>query len=312
MRAFVLTSSGAPPVPREDLPAPSPGADELLVRVRASSINPVDNATAAGLLEGMFEHEFPVVLGRDYAGVVEELGSRVTGYAPGDEVFGFLPHANPTVHDGSWAELIVVPEHNFVARVPSGIDLAPAGATPLAGITAMTAIDALEIGDGDVVLIVGAAGGVGSFAVQLAAHAGATVIAPGFPEDEDYLRELGVSEPLERDGDVAATVRERHPEGIDALLDVVSYGPDEFGPHASLLKEDGRGASPLGAAGDGPGRTNVMAVPSPENIERLAGLLADGTLTVPVQDRYELAQAGEGLRALAETHTQGKLAIDVG
>jgi NADPH:quinone reductase-like Zn-dependent oxidoreductase len=260
----------------------------------------------------MFEHEFPVVLGRDYAGVVEELGSRVTGYAPGDEVFGFLPHANPTVHDGSWAELIVVPEHNFVARVPSGIDLAPAGATPLAGITAMTAIDALEIGDGDVVLIVGAAGGVGSFAVQLAAHAGATVIAPGFPEDEDYLRELGVSEPLERDGDVAATVRERHPEGIDALLDVVSYGPDEFGPHASLLKEDGRGASPLGAAGDGPGRTNVMAVPSPENIERLAELLADGTLTVPVQDRYELAQAGEGLRALAETHTQGKLAIDVG
>jgi NADPH2:quinone reductase len=107
-------------------------------------------------------------------------------------------------------------------------------------------------------------------------------------------------------------VLERHPEGIDALLDVVSYGPDEFGPHASLLKEDGRGASPLGAAGDGPGRTNVMAVPSPENIERLAGLLADGTLTVPVQDRYELAQAGEGLRALAETHTQGKLAIDVG
>lgn len=308
----MLTSSGAPPVPREDLPAPSPGADELLVRVRASSINPVDNATAAGLLEGMFEHEFPVVLGRDYAGVVEELGSRVTGYAPGDEVFGFLPHANPTVHDGSWAELIVVPEHNFVARVPSGIDLAPAGATPLAGITAMTAIDALEIGDGDVVLIVGAAGGVGSFAVQLAAHAGATVIAPGFPEDEDYLRELGVSEPLERDGDVAAAVRERHPEGVDALLDVVSYGPDEFGTHASLLKEDGRGASPLGAAGDGPGRTNVMAVPSPENIERLAGLLADGTLTVPVQDRYELAQAGEGLRALAETHTQGKLAIDVG
>jgi NADPH:quinone reductase len=312
MRAFVQSASGASPALRDDFPARRPGADQVLVRVRASSVNPVDNAIAAGMLEGMFEHEFPVVLGRDYAGVVEEVGSGVTTYAPGDEVFGFLRHAKPTVHDGSWAELIVVPEDNFVAHAPSGVDLAAAGATPLAGITAMTAIDALEIGDGDAVLIVGAAGGVGSFAVQLAAHAGATVIAPGLPEDEGYLRELGATELLDRDGDVPAAVRERHPEGIDALLDLVSYSPEQFDAYGSLLTAGGRGASPLSAAGDGTGRTNVMGVASPENIERLARLLADGTLKVPVQDRYPLAQAGEGLQALAGTHTQGKLAIDVG
>ena len=80
------------------------------MRVQASSVNPVDAAIAAGMLSGMVEHEFPVVLGRDYAGVVEQVGSGVTRYAAGDDVFGYVPHANPAVHDGSWTELIVVPE----------------------------------------------------------------------------------------------------------------------------------------------------------------------------------------------------------
>jgi NADPH:quinone reductase len=311
VKAFVLTESGAPPELRDDHPAPTPAADELLVRVLASSINPVDNAIAAGMLEGMVEHEYPVVLGRDYAGVVEEAASGVTGYAPGEEVFGFVPYANPTVHDGSWTELIVVPEGGFVGRIPSGIDRAAAGVTPLAGISAMTSVDALELAEGDVVLIAGAAGGVGSFAVQLAARAGATVVAPGLREDEDYLRDLGATDLLDRGADVPAAVRERYPDGIDALLDLVSYSPDEFDAYAALLRDGGRGASTISAAGNGSGRTNAMAVPSHENIERLAGLLADGTLKVPVQHRYPLSEAGEGLRALIGTHTQGKLAIDV-
>src|SRR3954471_23051971 len=105
VKAFVLTSFDAPPEMREDLPAPRPSELQVLVRVHASSANPVDNAIAAGMVREMVEHEFPVVLGRDYAGVVEEVGSGVTRYAPGDEVYGFVRHANPTVHDGSWAEL---------------------------------------------------------------------------------------------------------------------------------------------------------------------------------------------------------------
>src|SRR5215207_4229997 len=310
MRAIVLESFESSPALRE-VPTPQIAPNELLVRVRASSANPVDGAIAAGMMSGMVEHEFPVVLGRDYAGVVELAGSDVTRYAEGEEVYGFLPAANPTVHDGTWAELIVVPEDTFVARKPAGVELSVAGAAPLAGITAMSALDALGVSEGDTVLVVGANGGVGSFAVQLAANAGATVIAPGLPEDEEYLREIGVDEVLERDVDVAALVHKRYPEGIEALLDLVSYAPEGFDTHAEALKDDGRGASSLSAAGEGSGRHNVGAVPSPENLERLGRLLEDGTLRVPIQKTYSLDQAGEALRALGAAHTQGKRAIQV-
>jgi NADPH:quinone reductase-like Zn-dependent oxidoreductase len=307
MRAVALDALGTPPALREDLPAPTPAASEVLVRVHASSANPVDGAIAAGMLSGMFEHEFPVVLGRDYAGVVEQAGADVSRYAAGDEVYGFVPHAAPTVHDGSWAELIAVSE-GASAPLPAGVDLTTAGAAALTGVTALLAVDALELSEGDAVLVVGAAGGVGSLAVQLAAHAGATVVAPALPEDEEYLRGLGVAELVARDGDVAAAVRERQPDGVDAVLDLVSYAPGAFD---AALKADGRVASPNSAAGDGPGRTNVLAVSSTDNLERLAALLADGTLRVPIQDTHELAQAADALGALSASHTRGKLAIRV-
>jgi NADPH:quinone reductase len=257
------------------------------------------------------EHEFPIVLGRDYAGVVEQVGAGVTRYVVGDEVFGFVLHANPTVHEGSWAELVVVPEDIQVAPAPASAPLDVAGAAPLSGITALLSVDALEVSEGDTVLVVGATGGVGSLAVQLFAHAGATLIAPALPEDEEYLRDLGASEVLDRNADTAAAVRERYPDGVDALLDVVSYGPDDFNSNAAVLKDGGRGASPVSAAGDGPGRTNLMAVPSPEHLERLAQLLDAGILRVHIQRSYPLERAGEGLEALGATHTQGKFGIQV-
>jgi NADPH:quinone reductase len=310
MRAIMLESFDSGPALHE-VPTPQIASNESLVRVHASSVNPVDGAIVAGMMRRMVEHEFPIVLGRDYAGVVEQVGSGVTRYAAGDEVYGFLPAANPTVHDGTWAELIVVPEDNFVARKPADVDMAAAGAAPLAAITAMTALDALGVSEGDIVLVAGANGGVGSFAVQLAANAGATVIASGLPEDEEYLSDLGVSEVLEREADVAALVQERYPEGIEALLDLVSYAPEGFDTHAGVLKDDGRGASSLGAAGEGSGHHNVMAMPTPEYLQRLAQLLEAGTLGVPIQQIYELDQAGEALQALGTAHTQGKRAIRV-
>ena len=309
MRAITLESFDSGPT-LQDIPTPQIAPNEVLVRVHASSVNPIDNAIASGMLKDMVEHEFPIVLGRDFAGVVEQAGSDVSGLSVGDEVFGFVPGMSPTVHNGSWAELIAVPE-SVATRKPDDIDAASAGAAPMAAITALSALDALGVSEGDTVLIVGANGGVGSFAVQLAANAGATVIAPALPEDEDYLRDLGVSEVLERDADVAALVHERYPDGIEALLDLVSYAPEGFDTHAEVLKDDGRGASPLSAAGEGSERHNVGAVPTPENLQRLARLLEARTLWVPVRRTYELEQAGEGLRALATEHNQGKRAIRV-
>lgn len=308
MKAVAVTAFDTPPALREDLPAPGPAPNEVLVRVQASSVNAVDNSIAGGMLRRLgVEYEFPVILGRDYAGVVEQVGAEVTGYAVGDEVFGFILQANPTVRDGSWAELIAVPEDISIAPVPTGVDLAAVGATPVAGITAMLAIDALELSEGDTLLVVGASGGVGSFAVQLGVRAGATVVAPALSEDEAYLRQLGVGELLPRNGDLDSVTRERRPDGFDSILDLVSFTGDS----APLLKEGGRLASTLGAAGDGPGRVNVMAAPTRENLQRLAGLLGEGMLRVPVHATYELAQAPDALNALSTTHTQGKLAIRV-
>jgi NADPH2:quinone reductase len=309
MKAVTLDSPDASPAPREDLSAPAPGENEVLVRVNASSVNPVDNSIAAGMLAQMgIEYDYPVTLGRDYAGVVEQVGANVTRYTAGDEVFGFLVHANPAAHDGSWAELIIVPEDTSIARKPQDVDTATAGAAPLAAITAVSLVDALDLSQGDVVLVAGATGGVGSLAVQLAAAAGATVVTPALTEDEDYLRRLGVSEVVSRNGDVVADVRARFPDGVDGLLDLINYEPGAFN---ALLKDGARIASPTGAAGEGPGRTNVMAEPTTENLERVGQLLESGVLKVPVQETYELDRAPEALQALGATHTQGKLAVRI-
>ena len=305
MRAFTLDSFDSQPALRDDIPEPHVADTDVLLRVHASSVNPVDVFIAAGGLKEMAEHEFPVTLGRDFAGVVEQVGSGVSRYRAGDEVYGFVLHANPTVHDGSWAELSAVPHDNLAAK-PRSVGFADAGATPLAAISAIAAIDALAPAEGETVLVVGATGGVGSFFVQLAAARGANVIASALPEDHDYLRGLGVSELIDRNADVAAAVRESHPDGLDALLDVVSPAP-----HASLLRDGGRLASPLGAAGEGPGRFNIMAQPTPANLVRLAELLDAGTLRVPIQRSYGLEQAGEALQALPTTHTQGKLSLTI-
>jgi NADPH:quinone reductase len=307
MRAFTLERFDAPPSLRDDLSTPDPGDDEVLVRVHASSVNGADVAIAGGVLKDMVEHEFPVTLGRDFAGVVEQVGENVGRYQVGDEVFGFVPHANPTVHDGSWTELILAPEDNVLAGKPRNLDMAHAGAAPLAGVTALAALDALAPAEGETVLVIGAPGGVGSFFVQLAAAGGARVIAPGLAEDSDYLRELGVAEILDRNGDLEPALRARHPDGVAAILDVISFTPQD-----SLLEDGGRLASALGAAGEGPGRFNLMAQPTPENLPRLAELLDDGTLRVHIQKSYELAQAGDALQAFPATHTQGKLGITIG
>jgi NADPH:quinone reductase len=306
MRAFTLDSFEAQPALRADIPEPTPGDNELVIRVHASSVNPVDAFIAAGALNEMAEHEFPVTLGRDFAGIVERVGAGVSRYRVGDEVFGFVLHADPTVHAGSWAELITVPEDHSVAAKPQGVELAAAGAAPVAGLTAVAAFAALAPAEGENVLVVGATGGVGSFFVQLAASAGANVIAPALPEDHDYLRGLGASELLDRNDDAAPAVKDAHPNGVDATFDVVSQAPD-----ASLLREGGRLASPLGAAGEGPGRFNVMADPTPANLQGLAELLEAGTLHVPILRSYTLERAGEGLRELTTTHTQGKLGVEI-
>jgi len=311
MKAITVSQEGAAPA-TADIEPRTPGAGEVLVRVQASSINPLDGGVAAGMLAQMgLPYEYPVTLGRDFAGVVEQVGDGVTSVAAGEEVFGEVSAFNPPVRDGAWAERIVVGE-NFFAKKPAGVDTAQAGAAPLVTLTALATVDALELSGGQTVLVVGATGGVGSIVVQLAKAAGATVVAPALPQDEEYLRGLGVDEVLPREGDLVAATRERYPNGVDALVDLVT--PYQPTPYDGVLTDGGRVASPTNAAGEGPGRTNVShgAILNRDSLERVGQLLADGTVKVPIQQTYELDQAPEALGALNGSHTRGKLALRVG
>lgn len=311
MKAFVLEDFDSESA-FGDLPEPEPGEGQVAVRLNGSSVNPIDNAIDSGGLRGMAEYEFPVILGRDFAGVVEEVGDGVDAYANGDQVFGFIGAADPEVHNGAWAELALVPTAGgHATKKPAEVDFASAGAASIAGLTALAAINALELKEGETVLIVGATGGVGSFAVQLANRAGAHVIAPGLPEDEGYLLDLGADHVIQRDGDVAAQARELESGGVAALIDTVSYSPDELEVYAAALADGGRVASPTSAAGEGPGRHNVNGSGADGAIEQLAELLADGALRVPLQRTYPLKDARTALSDLPGEHTQGKLAIAV-
>ncbi len=304
MQAIVIDNADAAPALRQE-PTPVPASEEVLVRVRASSVNPMDAAVAAGALRAMVEHVYPITLGRDFAGTVEAIGDGVTAAEVGDEVFGIVPAMRPDIHAGAWSELISVGQESLVKR-PETVELEVAGAAGLVAATAFGAVDALAPQPGQVVLVVGATGGVGTVAVQLIGAAGATVLAPALPEDEAYLRGLGVTELLPREGDVAAAARQRYPDGVDAVLDLVSYAP---GSYDAALKDGGRLASTLNAAGDGPGRFNVHIDLSASVLERIAEQLASGALKLPIAATYELTDATTALADLGSKHTQGKLAL---
>ncbi|MEU9343846.1 zinc-binding dehydrogenase [Streptomyces sp. NPDC048278] len=306
MKALTVTAFGARPLLRDGVPEPVAGPGQVLVRVRASSVNWLDADIATGLFADQVPHGLPVTLGRDFAGTVEAVGEGVGSVEAGDEVFGEIPAREPV--RGAWAELVATGEHTLT-RKPARLGMAEAGAAALAGTTAVMSVDALEPVPGDTVLVVGATGGVGGVAVQLARAAGATVLAPGLPEDAEYLRGLGVSVVLPRGGDVRAAVRALCPDGVDALLDAVTAY--EITPYAELVRDGGRIASPTDAAGYGPGRTNIMHGPCSEILRRVARHLADGTVTVGIQQTYDLTEAAEALRALATRHTRGKIALRV-
>ncbi len=303
MRAVLLTEPGAGPTLAE-LPTPRPGAGEVLVRVRASSVNGFDTAVAAGYLAGMMEHRFPVVLGKDYAGTVEAVGEGVAGFAVGDRVFGVV--TKPFLGDGGFGDYVVVGDQVGLARIPDGLDVTTAGVLGLAGTAAVDAIAALGLQPGETVLISGATGGVGAIAVQYAAAAGARVIATARAgEEADFVRGLGAAEVVDHTGDLAGAVRALSPEGVDAAVHLAGDAAVLLG----LLAEKGRLASTLGPQ-EHPAAIPVMAHPSQSTLDRLAADAAAGTITVPVSRTYSLPDVPAAFADFA-TGTLGKLAITV-
>src|SRR3989475_9992444 len=226
IKALALEGFDRPPAVI-DVPAPQPASGELLVRVHVASVNAYDAFVATGMAKDFMAHEFPAVLGQDLAGVVEAVGDGVEGFQEGDRVFGTIG-AKGTVHDGTFAEL-ATPLPPALALTPAAVDDQQAGPLGVAATTAMSAVSAIDPSEGATVLIVGATGGVGTFAIQLAAARGAHVIASVKPGDEDLLTTLGAAETVDYSKEVIGAVRERHPDGIDAVIDLVHRDPGQFG-----------------------------------------------------------------------------------
>jgi NADPH:quinone reductase-like Zn-dependent oxidoreductase len=311
MRALHVPAAGAP-IELGDLPTPTATEGTVLIRVKAAGLNAIDNGLASGMMAGMMPHEYPLVLGRDAAGVVESVGDGVTDITVGDEVFGHVLLA-PPIQAGTLAEYAVLPAASVVTK-PQGLDFVTAAALPLAGAAAAQAVDAVNPQSGQTVLVNGADGGVGSYAVQLLAARGVNVIATGTSDSADRLRGLGASSAIDwTAGSVVDQVREAHPDGVDALVNVAGFDPAQV--PAGAVRSGGTIASTtalpdeqtLSAAGlTG---ISIMADPLREVVAPLAEQAANGSLKVSVSSVVPLDQATDALGALAAGKANGKIVV---
>jgi NADPH:quinone reductase-like Zn-dependent oxidoreductase len=308
MRAVAFPDFGAAPA-LTDLPVPEPGPGQILVQVRASSVNGFDLGVLGGFLKGVYEYEFPVVLGKDFAGVVAAIGAGVTAVDVGDHVFGVV--MRPTLGPGAFAEYVVVGEEYGLARMPEGLDHARAGALGLAGTAALNAVDAIAPGPGETVLISGATGGVGAYAIQFATARGATVIATARPGAEAaFVTALGATRTVDHTN-LVTQVRAIAPDGVHAALHLAGDGPTVAG----LLRPGGRLASTLHFTPDDPAErdlkvTTVMADPSPATLTRLATDAVAGRLRVALARTYPLAETAQAIADFTGG-TLGKLAVTI-
>jgi NADPH:quinone reductase-like Zn-dependent oxidoreductase len=309
MRALALESFEAAPKVIE-LPEPVPGPDEVLVRVQGSSVNAYDVGVAMGAMKEYMPYRFPAGVGNDLTGIVEALGEGAEGFSVGQRVFGTMGMKGE-IHDGSFAEF-ATPKIAAIVGAPERLSAPDAGSLGVAGTTAMSAVEAVDPRVGKSVLIVGATGGVGTFAIQLAALRGAHVIASVRPGDEEFVTDLGAAETLDYTQDVVATIRARYPDGVDAVIDAVNRDPVAFATLAELVAEGGRAASVVGAAGEGSqiGRASVSnANGNPAHLTRLADLVMGRKVTVAIRQSYALADAAEALTDFTTKHTLGKLVM---
>lgn len=331
MRAFVLSGYGGPDqTALADVPRPSPRAGELLVRVHAAGLNPVDFKTRAGMLRIIRNYPLPIVMGNDLAGVVEAVGSSVTRFARGDRVFA---RVDKDVL-GAFAEYAVVDE-NHAARMPASLDFASAAAVPLAALTALQALrDELHLGNGERIFIPGGAGGVGTFAIQLAKHFGAHVATTASARGEALVRRLGADVVV----DYTRERFEEHLSDYDCAFDLL--GGDTLVHLFAVLKRGGKVVSiaglpePLTARKDlGRGiglaalfwlaslptrlRAARRAVsyrylfmhPSGSDLAQLAALIDDGQLEVVVDRVFPFEEASQAMAYLESGRAKGKVVL---
>jgi NADPH:quinone reductase-like Zn-dependent oxidoreductase len=286
-----------------DVPIPEAGPGQVLIRVKAAGINPGEAKIREGLLHDLFPATFPSGQGSDFAGIVERLGAGVTAVAERDEVIGWVDTRS------SQAEYVVADQEDLAPR-PSGLPWEVAGAIPVAGFTAWAMVRAVDVKPGDTVVVSGAAGGVGSVAVQLARRAGATVIGLAGPSNHDWLKRHDVIPVAYGDG-VADRIRNAGPARVDAFLDThggdyVEIALNDLGVRPeridSIVRFDA--VAKYGIKGDGNG-----AGASAATLEELAGLVASKEIELPIARTYPLTEVVTAYTQLAKGHIRGKIVL---
>jgi NADPH:quinone reductase-like Zn-dependent oxidoreductase len=308
MKAVRIHTYGGPEVlVYEEVPRPQPEKGEVLVRVEAAAVNPVDWKIREGYLREMLPHSMPLIMGWDVSGVVEETGPGVTRFRVGDEVFS----RPDLLRDGTYAEYVVIRETE-VAFKPGSIDHLHAAAVPLAGLTAWKSlIEAAGVAPGQRVLIHGAAGGVGSYAVQLAKWRGAHVITTASAHNHDYLRGLGADEVID--------YRSVRFEDVTGDIDVVfdTLGGDTQDRSWQVLKTGGILVSIITsppakkAATHGVRRAFVFIQPDAAVLAELAKLVDAGKLRPCVETVLPLAEARRAQELSQGGHARGKIVLKV-
>jgi NADPH:quinone reductase-like Zn-dependent oxidoreductase len=282
---------------------PIPGPGKVLVRVRAAGINPGEASIRKGLFAARWPSTFPSGQGSDLAGIVEEVGPGVANVAVGDEVIGF------TENRSSQAELVVIDSGNLVPR-PANVPWEQAGALFVAGTTAYAAVRSVALKADDTVVVSGAAGGVGSIAVQLAREAGAKVIGLASAPNHPWLTDHGVVPIAYGDG-VEDRIRTASGGKVDALVDTFGGGYVELalklGIPANRIDTviDFAAAAKYGVMTEG-----NQAAANAQVLGELAGLLASGRLEIPIAKVYPLAEVRDAYRELEQRHTRGKIVLE--
>jgi NADPH2:quinone reductase len=304
VKALFYEAFGGPDVLQlGELPDPHIGPDSFLVEVRAAGLNPVDYKIRQGHLAGLIDATFPVVPAWDVAGVVVAVGLDTPEYQVGDEVLAYV--RKDVVGGGTLAELVSVPVRT-AAHKPAGVSFEEAAALPLAGLTALQSVRRAGVTAGQSVLVHAAAGGVGSFATQLAVLAGARVVGTAGPGNHDYVRSLG-AEPITYGDGLVEQALALEPDGFDVILDYVGGTAMDTVP--ALLLPGGSVVSITDRRAAQYGGQSIWVRPDHDGLAELVGLVADGKLTVTIAGTYPLEQAAEAYRQLEGGHVRGKLVV---
>ncbi|MFF2007604.1 NADP-dependent oxidoreductase [Streptomyces sp. NPDC058195] len=314
MRAIAVGAFRADPE-LVQLPKPEPQAGEVRVRIAYAALNPSDWQSARGAPdEGATPQVFPLVVGADFAGHVDMIGSGHNRFRVGDLVFGRVARPSPS-GGGSYCDYVSVPQDSAVTAVPPGLSLRAAAALPSAGMAAAQLLETVALRGHETLLLIGAAGGVGSYLTQLASARGIRVIAVVRGDEHRRMAELGAAVTIDTTvRPLDAAVRESCADGVDAVVDLVSTAPDTFAERAAPVRRGGVAVTTRGVAAGAALPAGVTGIdfrlePSPVLLDVLAAGAAEGVLRVPVDAELPLENAPQALDRNRTGGARGKTVI---